>query len=160
MTLKAFILNRIDFNRSAERAIVRASRMYHSCGKTGKIFAHFYHRHNRRKYGIEIYPQVEIGNNLRIPHAVGIVVGKTSIIKDNVTIFPGAMIIAHYSSFASRFGAYERRHAVIEDACMLGAGCKIIGAITVGRGSVIGAGAIVTKDVPPNTKVVNVNEYL
>lgn len=160
MSFKSYIVNLIDFNRSAERAVVRASRLFHTCGKAGKFLGLLYHRHNRKKYGIEIYPQVEIGANLRVPHAVGIVIGKTSVIKDNVTIFPGAMIVARYSSSAPTPPSDERRHAIIENDCMLGAECMIIGPVIIGEGSVIGAGAIVTKDVPPHTTVVNVNEFL
>ncbi len=155
MSLKAHFYNHIDINKSAERAILRANRMYHSHGIVGKTLGLLQHRHNRKKYGIEIYPEATLGSNLRIPHAVGIVIGKTSVIGDNVTIFPGAMVIAKYSPKTPN--PEGRRHAVIESDCILGAGCMVIGDIVIGKGSTIGAGAIVTKDVPPYSTVINVN---
>lgn len=102
-------------------------------------------------------PTITIGTGFRIPHAVGIIIGETTEIGDNCTIFPNAMIIARHSPHKKN--PTGRRHAKIGDNCVVGGGAVIIGDITIGNNVSIGANAIVSKDVPDNTVVINVNEH-
>lgn len=103
----------------------------------------------KRKTGIEIHPGAEIGKNLFIDHGMGIVIGETTIIGDNVTIFHGVTL----GGVGNKKG---KRHPTIEDNVLLGTGSSILGNIIVGENSKVGAGAVVIRDVPKNTTVVGV----
>lgn len=154
--LKDKIYSFFEFNKSCNRRIILACNLYKK-GKFGKILSFFLHKMNRKKYNIEIYPSVIIGKNFYIPHCVGIVIGKTAQIGKNCIIFPNVVIGARYSPM--QLNPVERRHAIIGDNCILGAGCKIIGDVVIGNNVIIGANAIVTIDIPDNSVVKNVNEY-
>ena len=103
----------------------------------------------KRKTGIEIHPGATIGKNLFIDHGVGVVIGETTIIKDNVTIYQGATL----GTTGKEKG---KRHPTILDNAMIGADAKILGNITIGENCKIGAGAVILKDTPPNTTVVGI----
>ena len=94
-----------------------------------------------RKHGCYMSPLAKIGNGLRLPHPVGIVIGDNVVVGENVTIYQHVTI--------GRGGSGDVRYPVIENDVTIYAGAVILGAITIGRGSVIGANAVVTKDVPP-----------
>lgn len=145
-------------NRKAQKQILKANRLYHKGGWLNKFRALCLHNRNVRKYGCEIYPQTEIGNNLYIPHCVGIVIGNTAIIGDNCTIYPNVVFGAKYSP--SKPNPKGRRHAKVGDNCVFGTNASIIGNITIGNNVIIGAGAVVTKDVPDNAIVVGNNKIL
>jgi serine O-acetyltransferase len=98
--------------------------------------------------GIEIHPGAEIGRGFFIDHGNGVVIGETAEIGENVLIF-------HQVTLGnSDFNASGKRHPNIGDNVIIGAGAKILGPITIGSHSLIGAGTIVTKDVPPYSVVV------
>lgn len=104
----------------------------------------------RHKTGIEIHPGAKIGKNLFIDHGMGVVIGETAEVGNNVTIYHGVTLggIGDDSN--------AKRHPTVEDDVMIGAGAKVLGPITIGKGAKIGANAVVLKDVPPYTTVVGV----
>lgn len=99
--------------------------------------------------GIEIHPGAQIGQGLFIDHGTGVVIGETSVIGDNVTLYQGVTL----GGTGKEKG---KRHPNIGDNVVIGAGAKILGNITIGENSYIGANAVVLKDVPPNSTVVGV----
>lgn len=101
----------------------------------------------RRKWGIEIHPAAEIGRNLFIDHGMGVVIGETTIIGDNVTIYQGVTL----GGTGKDTG---KRHPTIEDNVIIGAGAKVLGPIVISKGSKIGAGAIVIKDTAADSTTV------
>lgn len=107
----------------------------------------------RRKTGIEIHPGAKIGKGLFIDHGMGVVIGETAEIGDNVTIYHGVTLGSTGKE------TVEKRHPTIEDGVMIGAGAKILGPVTIGKGSKIGANAVVLEDVPPYTTVVGIPAY-
>jgi len=99
--------------------------------------------------GIEIHPGAVLGKNLIIDHGMGIVIGETAEVGDNVVIYHGATLGGIVQDSV-------KRHPIIKNNVIIGAGAKLIGRITVGENSRVGANAVVTKDVPPDTTVVGV----
>ena len=99
--------------------------------------------------GIEIHPGATIGRRFFIDHGMGVVIGETTLIGDDCHIFQGVTL----GGTSTR---REKRHPTLEDNVVVGAGAKIIGAVTVGEGSRIGAGAVVVSSVPPHATVVGV----
>jgi len=99
--------------------------------------------------GIEIHPGATIGKGLFIDHGSGVVIGETTIIGDNVTLFQGVTL----GGTGKETG---KRHPTLRDNVVVGTGAKILGNITIGDNSYIGANAVVIKDVPPNSTVVGV----
>lgn len=99
--------------------------------------------------GIEIHPAARIGKGLFIDHGMGVVIGETSIIGDNVTIFQGATL----GGTGKQRG---KRHPTLGNNVVVGAGAKILGNIHIGDNVSVGANAVVLRDVPPNSTVVGV----
>jgi len=99
--------------------------------------------------GIEIHPAARLGRGLFMDHGMGIVIGETSEIGDNVSLLQGVTL----GGTSTR---REKRHPTLCDNVTVGAGAKIIGAITIGENSRVGAGSVVVRDVPPNAVVVGV----
>ena len=103
--------------------------------------------------GIEIHPGAAIGKGLFIDHGMGVVVGETSIIGDNVTLFQGATL----GGTGKETG---KRHPTIGNNVVVGAGAKVLGNIEIGDNSYVGANAVVIKSVPPNATVVGVPAHI
>ena len=103
--------------------------------------------------GIEIHPGAKIGKNFFIDHGMGVVIGETSVIGDNVTMYHGVTLGGTRSYDASQ---NARRHPIISDDVVIGAGSLILGPITIGKNAKIGANATVLKDVSANSTVVGV----
>jgi serine O-acetyltransferase len=101
--------------------------------------------------GIEIHPGAQIGKRLFIDHGTGVVIGEAAIIGDDVTMYHGVTL-----GGVSTARTGMRRHPLIEDKVIIGAGAQILGAITVGRGARVGANAVVVRDVPPGVTVVGI----
>ena len=97
--------------------------------------------------GIEIHPAAQIGDGLFVDHGSGVVIGETAEIGENVTIYQGVTLGG--TGFST-----GKRHPTVEDNVTIGSGAKLLGPITVGHGSKIGANAVVIHDVPPNSTVV------
>ncbi len=99
--------------------------------------------------GIEIHPGAQIGKGLFIDHGSGVVIGETAIIGDNVTLFQGVTL----GGTGKEKG---KRHPTLGNNIVVGTGAKVLGNITIGDNSYIGANAVVLRDVPPNSTVVGV----
>ena len=99
--------------------------------------------------GIEIHPAARLGPGLFIDHGMGVVIGETAEVGENVTLLQGVTL-------GGTSLKREKRHPTLGPNVTVGAGAKVIGAITVGEGSRIGAGSVVVRDVPPNAVVVGV----
>ncbi|WIB59347.1 serine O-acetyltransferase [Curtobacterium sp. MCLR17_007] len=102
--------------------------------------------------GIEIHPGARIGRRFFIDHGMGVVIGETAVVGDDVLVFHGVTL-------GGRGGAHgpgAKRHPTVGDRVVLGAGSALIGAITVGADSVVGANTVVTKDVPAGSVVTGV----
>ena len=97
--------------------------------------------------GIEMHPAAIVGGGFFIDHGMGVVVGETAEIGDNVTLYQGVTLGG--TGFQT-----GKRHPTIEDNVTIGSGAKLLGPITVGHGSKIGANSVVIHDVPPNSTVV------
>ncbi len=102
-----------------------------------------------RKTGIEIHPGASIGKGFFIDHGSGVIIGETTIIGDNVTLYQGVTL----GGTGKETG---KRHPTLCDNVMVSAGAKVIGSFTVGENSKIGAGSVVLEEVPPNCTVVGV----
>ncbi len=99
--------------------------------------------------GIEIHPGARIGRGLFIDHGMGVVIGETCEIGDNVTLYQGVTL----GGTGKEKG---KRHPTVKDGALIATGAKVLGSITVGEGARIGAGSVVLKDVPPNSTVVGI----
>ena len=106
-----------------------------------------------RRTGIEIHPGATIGKGYFIDHGTGVIIGETTIIGDNVTLYQGVTL----GGTGKETG---KRHPTLEDNVMVSAGAKVIGSFTVGKNSKIGAGSVVIEEVPPNCTVVGVPGHI
>ena len=106
--------------------------------------------------GIEIHPGAKIGKNLFIDHGMGVVIGETSEIGNNVTIYHAVTLGGISPSIDSERQRQEKRHPTIGDNVVIGSGAQIIGPVKVGNGSRIAANAVVVNDVPENATMVGV----
>lgn len=103
--------------------------------------------------GIEIHPAAKIGRRLFIDHGMGVVIGETTIVGDDVTLYQGVTL-------GGTGKEHGKRHPTLEDSVVVGGGAKILGNITVGRNSRIGAGSVVLRNVPDNSTVVGVPGHI
>lgn len=99
--------------------------------------------------GIEIHPGAAIGNRFFIDHGMGVVIGETTVIGDDVTLYQGVTL----GGTGKERG---KRHPTLDDRVVVGVGAAVLGNITIGRGSRVGGGAVVVNDVPPNSTVVGI----
>jgi serine O-acetyltransferase len=106
--------------------------------------------------GIEIHPKAKIGKNLFIDHGMGIVIGETSEIGDNVTIYHMATLGGISPSIDSDNQRNVKRHPTLKDNVVVGSGAQVLGPVVVGKNAKIGANAVVTKDVPENAVMVGI----
>ena len=106
--------------------------------------------------GIEIHPKARIGKNLFIDHGMGVVIGETSEIKDNVTIYHMVTLGGIAPSVNSNDQRNVKRHPTLEDNVIVGSGAQVLGPIVVGKNAKIGANAVVTKDVPENAVMIGI----
>ena len=106
--------------------------------------------------GIEIHPGAKIGKNLFIDHGMGVVVGETSEIGDNVTIYHNVTLGGSSPSIDSERQRHEKRHPTIGNDVVIGSGAQIIGPIKVGNNARIAANAVVVKNVPENATMVGI----
>lgn len=123
--------------------------------------AHFLYRHklyfiarlishiNRFLTGIEIHPGAQIGAGVFIDHGMGVVIGETAVVKDNVTLYQGVVL----GGTGKEKG---KRHPTIEEGAVIASGAKVLGSFTVGKNAKVGAGAVVLNCVPDNSTVVGV----
>ncbi|MDC0558212.1 serine acetyltransferase [Candidatus Pelagibacter ubique] len=106
--------------------------------------------------GIEIHPGAKIGKNLFIDHGMGVVIGETSEIGNNVTIYHMATLGGIAPSINSNEQRQVKRHPTLGDCVIVGSGAQILGPVIIGTHAKIGANAVVTKDVPENAVMVGI----
>ncbi|MDA7704163.1 serine O-acetyltransferase [Candidatus Pelagibacter sp.] len=106
--------------------------------------------------GIEIHPGAKIGKNLFIDHGMGVVIGETSEIGNNVTIYHMATLGGIAPSINSNDQRQVKRHPTLSDCVVVGSGAQILGPVMIGANAKIGANAVVTKDVPENAVMVGI----
>ena len=109
----------------------------------GRFISHF----GRFVTGIEIHPGATIGRRFFIDHGMGVVIGETAVVGDDVTLYHGVTL-------GGTSWNEGRRHPTLEDGVVIGAGAKVLGPITVGAHSKVGSNAVVVKNVPPGTTAV------
>ena len=124
----------------------RAHRLYE---KGHYFWARYISQKAARRTGIEIHPGAQIGKGFFIDHGTGVIIGETTVIGNNVTLYQGVTL----GGTGKETG---KRHPTLKDNVMVSAGAKIIGSFTVGENSKIGAGSVVLKEVPDNCTVVGV----
>ena len=106
--------------------------------------------------GIEIHPKAKIGINLFIDHGMGVVIGETSEIGNNVTIYHNVTLGGIAPSINSNDQRNTKRHPTLEDNVVIGSGAQILGPIIIKKNSLVGANAVVTKDVPENAVMIGI----
>ena len=106
--------------------------------------------------GIEIHPKAKIGKNLFIDHGMGVVIGETSEIEDNVTIYHMVTLGGISPSIDSDEQRNVKRHPTLKNNVVVGSGAQVLGPVIVGENAKIGANAVVTKDVPENAVMVGI----
>ena len=106
--------------------------------------------------GIEIHPKAKIGVNLFIDHGMGVVIGETSEIGNNVTIYHMVTLGGVSPSIESNQQRNVKRHPTLMDNVVVGSGAQILGPVVVGKNAKVGANAVVTKDVPENAVMVGI----
>jgi serine O-acetyltransferase len=128
-------------------AMHRVAHVLHRRGRRllARLIAHL----ARHLTGIEIHPGASIGRRLFIDHGMGVVIGETAAIGDDVTMYQGATL----GGTGKQRG---KRHPTVGNGVVIGVGAKVLGAVTIGDGAKIGGGAVVLRDVPPYTTAVGV----
>ena len=106
--------------------------------------------------GIEIHPGAKIGKKFFIDHGMGVVIGETSEIGDNVTIYHMVTLGGISPSINSDNQRQVKRHPTLKDNVVIGSGAQVLGPLTVGENAKVGANAVVTKDVPANAVMVGI----
>jgi serine O-acetyltransferase len=124
-----------------------AHRMWHEPGL--RLPARLLSQATRAATGIEIHPGARLGHRLFIDHGMGVVIGETAEVGDDVVLF-------HGSTLGGRSMRHGKRHPTLGDGVVVGAGAKILGPVWIGSGAQIGANAVVVKDVPAGAVAVGV----
>ena len=106
--------------------------------------------------GIEIHPKAKIGKNLFIDHGMGVVIGETSEIGDNVTIYHSVTLGGISPSIDSDSQRDVKRHPTLKNNVVVGSGAQVLGPVVVGENAKIGANAVVTKNVPENAVMIGI----
>jgi len=106
--------------------------------------------------GIEIHPKAKIGKNLFIDHGMGVVIGETSEIGDNVTIYHAVTLGGISPSIMSNEQRNTKRHPTLKDHVVIGSGAQILGPININEHAKVGANAVVTHDVPAHAVMVGI----
>lgn len=117
----------------------------HKLKLVAKVLSHL----TRFLTGIEIHPGAIIGKGVFIDHGMGVVIGETAVVKDNVTLYQGVVL----GGTGKEKG---KRHPTVEEGAVIASGAMVLGSFTVGANARVGAGAVVLKSVPPNSTVVGV----
>ena len=120
------------------------------------LLARIFSQTSRFITGIEIHPAAEIGKNLFIDHGMGVVIGETSIIGNNVTLYHAVTLGGVAPSIDSDSQRTVKRHPTLKDNVVVGSGAQILGPITVEDNAKIGANAVVVKDVPKDAIMVGI----
>ena len=120
------------------------------------LAARFISQLSRFFTGIEIHPGAKIGKNLFIDHGMGVVIGETSEIGNNVTIYHMVTLGGISPSIDSNNQRQVKRHPTLMDNVVVGSGAQILGPVIIGKNAKVGANAVVTKDVPDNAVMIGI----
>ena len=136
---------------------ILAHRLSHALYLRGwRVLARFVSQAARWVTGIEIHPGATIGRRLFIDHGMGVVIGETAEIGDDVTMYQDITLGGTSPSVNSAAQKNKKRHPTLSDRVIVGAGAQILGAITVGAGAKVGANAVVVNDVPAGALMVGI----
>jgi len=122
----------------------------------GRFLAHI----GRFLTSIEIHPGALIGRRLFIDHGHGVVIGETSEIGDDVTLYQGVTLGGIAPSVDSASQINVKRHPTLKDGAIIGSGAQVLGPITVGEGARVGANAVVSKDIPPGVTAIGIPAHV
>lgn len=117
-----------------------------------RALARFMANMTRMLTGIEIHPEAKIGKNLFIDHGTGVVIGQTTIIGDNVTIYHGVTL----GGVGLMGQVIGKRHPTIGDGAIIGAGAQVLGDIRIGRNAKVGSNSVVTSDIPDGATAIGI----
>jgi serine O-acetyltransferase len=132
-------------------------RLSHALWKRGwRVLGRFISHFGKIMTGIEIHPAAKIGRRLVIDHGTGVVIGETSEIGDDVTLYHGVTLGGISPSVDSASQVNIKRHPTLLDGAIVGSGAQILGPITVGKEARVGSNAVVTKDVPGGMTAVGI----
>jgi len=123
-------------------------------GPAGRLPARLVAHWARRRTGVEIHPGARVGRRLVIDHGMGVVIGETAVVGDDVLLFHGTTLGGRVVTVDDKRQA--RRHPSVGDGAVIGAGATVLGPVHVGRGARVGAGAVVLVDVPDGATAVGV----
>lgn len=130
--------------------VMMSYRRAHSLYRKGHYFwARWISQRARRRTGIEIHPGAQIGKGLFIDHGAGVIIGETTIIGDNCTLYQDVTL-------GGTGKEHGKRHPTLGNNVMVSAGAKVLGSFKIGDNSKIGSGSVVLEEVPPNSTVVGV----
>ena len=132
----------------------KISRFFHLAGF--ELLARIISQVTRFFTGVEIHPGAKIGKNLFIDHGMGVVIGETSEIGNNVTIYHNVTLGGIAPSINSNDQRNMKRHPTLEDNVVVGSGAQILGPITIGKNSLIGSNSVVTKNVPEKSVMAGI----
>ncbi len=121
-----------------------------------RVLARWISQVGRFMTGIEIHPAARIGKHFFVDHGMGVVVGETAVIGDNVTLYHGVTLGGVSPSLDSESQREQKRHPTLGDNVIVGSGAQVLGPIDVGHGVRVGANAVVTKDIPCCVTVVGI----
>jgi serine O-acetyltransferase len=137
---------------------VWAHRMHHWLWQRGwRLTARILSQFTRFWTGVEIHPGALLGRRLLIDHGMGVVIGETAIVGSDVTLYQGVTLGGTGNGGAS---TQRKRHPTLCDGVFVGNNANILGNITIGENSRVGAGSVVLRDVPPNSTVVGVPAHI
>lgn len=122
----------------------------------GRIISHL----GKILTAIEIHPNAEIGRRFVIDHGIGVVIGETSHIGDDVTLYHSVTLGGIAPAVDAKSQVNQKRHPTISDGAIIGSGAQVLGPVIVGKGARIGANAVVTKDVPPGVTAVGIPAHV
>jgi len=132
-------------------------RLAHPLWNSGwRVLARWVSQVGRFMTGIEIHPGARIGNYFFVDHGMGVVIGETAIIGDNVTLYHGVTLGGVSPSLDSESQREQKRHPTLGDNVIVGSGAQVLGPIDVGHGVRVGANAVVTRDIPCCVTVVGI----
>jgi serine O-acetyltransferase len=125
-----------------------------------RLMARVFSQITRFWTGVEIHPGAVLGSRLMIDHGMGVVIGETAVVGNDVTLYQGVTLGGTGSNGAARDGVSRKRHPTLCDGVFVGNTANILGDITIGANSRVGAGSVVLRDVPPNSTVVGVPAHI
>jgi serine O-acetyltransferase len=137
---------------------VWAHRLQHWLWRRGfKLTARILSQHTRFWTGVEIHPGARLGRRLLIDHGMGVVIGETAVVGNGVTLYQGVTLGGTGNPGSEKDG---KRHPTLCDGVFVGNNANILGNLTIGENSRVGAGSVVLRDVPPNSTVVGVPAHI